>query len=86
MEMNNEEKTFEFYKNYLKELDNKRLRYIVIRYVCSFPKIDPVEMAISLIHEGYHIEFDDSSISQKENTALRNKVYRAAKLDRDNDQ
>lgn len=86
MEMNNEEKTFEFYKNYLKELDNKRLRYIVIRYVCSFPKIDPVEIAISLIHEGYHIEFDDSSISQKENTALRNKVYRAAKLDRDNDQ
>ena len=49
-------------------------RYCVIEYRCSFPKLDPVEMAAELIKEGIKIYFDDSSISKKENWQKENKV------------
>ena len=77
--MKSKEEMFDLYKNDLKRLDAKRMRYLVIQYQCSFPKIDPDEMAVALINDGYHIEFDDSSISKAENEKHKNRVYRKAK-------
>ncbi len=75
----NENRMFESYKKrFLEECkadnDNK-IRFISIEYLCSFPKIDPVEMAKGLISSGCEILFDDTSISQVENDKKRNKVY-----------
>ena len=57
----------------------QKLRYNVIQYVCSFPGIDPAEMAASLQHDGFAILFDDSSISAKANAANRAAVNKAAR-------
>ena len=54
------------------------LRFNCIQYVCSFPKIDPVEMAADLQNNGYIILFDDSSISLAENLANKKRVNTAA--------
>ena len=74
---------FNFYKTRLiKECASVNpygIRFSCIQYLCSFPGIDPVEMAASLQNDGYNILFDDSSISHKENAANRAKVNRAAK-------
>ena len=51
-------------------------RYNVIQYLCSFPKLDPDEMAAALIREGIDVRFDDSSISQRENAAHERRVRR----------
>ena len=51
-------------------------RYTVIQYLCSFPKLDPDEMAAALINEGMRVDFDDSSISQRENAAHERRVRR----------
>ncbi len=72
-----ENRIFNLYKSDLMELgkEHGRLRMNVIEYVCSFPKVDPFKMAKSLISESFHIVFDDSSISQKENERKKRKVY-----------
>ena len=51
-------------------------RYCVVQYLCSFPKIDPDEMAAALIREGVDVRFDDSSISQRENAKHQRRVMR----------
>lgn len=77
------EGTFDFYKTYLLHISGRtdpgRLRYNCIQYVCSFPEIDPAEMAAVLQSKGIKIMFDDSSISAKANDAHRAEVARIAK-------
>lgn len=51
-------------------------RYNVIQYLCSFPHLDPDEMAAAIIREGVTVAFDDSSISQRENAAHERRVRR----------
>lgn len=59
---------FDLYKNDIKKLaHNKIRRFNAIEYVCSFPAINPYDMAKSLVMEGYDINFDDSSITKEEN-------------------
>lgn len=57
----------------------QKLRYNVIQHLCSFPGIDPAEMAASLQGDGFTILFDDSSISAKANAANRAAVNKAAR-------
>lgn len=76
--------TFQLYKADLIKLDSRGInpdgiRFNCIQYVCSFPSIDPIEMAASLQNDGYNILFDDSSISRKENESNRARVNRAAR-------
>ena len=76
--LNKEKRIFEHYKNRLineRVIKDNNIRYIVIEYLCAFPKIDPVEMAKSLISSGYEITFDDTSISKAENDKKRLAVY-----------
>ncbi|MCD7996410.1 MAG: hypothetical protein LUH21_04165 [Clostridiales bacterium] len=71
------ERMFNSYKNDLSNLSNdKRVRFITVEYVCSFPKINPYIMAASLVKEGIEILFDDSSINLKENRIKERKVYK----------
>jgi len=51
-------------------------RYNVVQYLCSFPKLDPDEMAAALIREGVEIRFDDSSISAADNAKHQRRVMR----------
>ena len=68
---------FTLYKNDIIKLSpNKIRRFNAIEYVCSFPKINPYEMAKSLVMDGYDINFDDSSITKEEN------IYKASELAR----
>ena len=69
-----QERIFNSYKNRLIEGSNGNIRFNVIEYLCSFPKIDPFVMAASIIKEGIAIAFDDSSISREENKAKERKV------------
>lgn len=65
-------------KRLLKEctIDNgNKINFLSIEYLCEFPKINPIEMAKSLISSGCEIVFDDTSISQAENNKKRNQVY-----------
>lgn len=55
------------------------IRFNCVQYLCSFPKINPVEMAASLQNDGHIILFDDSSISVAENRANQKSVNKAAK-------
>lgn len=68
-------KIYDCYRRELIRLHDKNseygLRMIAIEYLCQFPGIDPIEMARSLIADGYKVVFDDSSISQKENERKR---------------
>lgn len=67
------ERIFKHYKNILategrsEEHLNDPIRFNCIEYLCSFPKINPYEMAASLARSGYIILYDNSSISQSEN-------------------
>lgn len=76
-----EKRIFDFYKKDLKKLHDKnnQIRFNVIQYTCSFPKINPFKMAAVLINEGYKIAFDDSSITESENRKLYKKVVIFAK-------
>lgn len=69
---------FNHYKNRILSECGKdyKIRFNVIEYLCSFPKIDPVKMAQSLISD-YPVDilFDDTSISQKENEKKQRQVY-----------
>lgn len=71
-----ETRIFNHYKNDLIKLyeQHKQIRFNVIQYVCSFPKINPFKMAYILMMENCNIVFDDSSISEKENEKLRKQV------------
>ena len=83
----NEDKSRRIFGSYKRDLIRtakisgtpQELRYNCIQYVCSFPGIDPVEMAASLQNDGFTILFDDSSISAKANAANRASVNKAAR-------
>jgi hypothetical protein len=51
-------------------------RYNVIQYLCSFPHLDPDEMAVAVIREGVDVRFDDSSISAADNAKHQRRVMR----------
>ena len=72
------ERMFAIYKEMLEKLNENLgwLRFIVIEYRCTFPKIDPYEMAAILHAEGVRIVFDDSTISSKANERKKEKVAR----------
>jgi len=75
-----ETRIFNHYSKRLKERGgmNGRIRFNVIQYVCSFPGLDPVEMAACLQRDGFTILYDDSSISARENAAHRRQVEKVA--------
>ena len=72
------ERVFQSYKKDLLKVKetsgNEGIRFNVIEYVCSFPKINPFVMAASIINEGITILFDDSSISKEENRRKERQV------------
>lgn len=73
------DRIFQHYKNYLIKLcisTTGRLRFNAIEYVCSFPKINPYEMAVNLIREGCEVIYDDTSISVNENEAKERKIIK----------
>lgn len=70
------ERVFKHYKKRLEDNTNGKVRFSVIEYLCSFPKIDPFVMAASIINDDITILYDDSSISNKENEAKQRKVNR----------
>lgn len=76
IEQEKENRIFESYKRDLEKLGKQhgQLRMINIEYLCSFPKIDPYKMATTLALDGFHLVFDDSSISREENDKKRKKV------------
>lgn len=76
-----ETRIFNHYKSILMKSgkEHGQIRMNLIEYVCSFPKIDPFKMAKSLVSESFHIVFDDSSISQKENEQKRKAVEKLIK-------
>lgn len=56
-----EKRIFEVYKKDLQKLahgTDKKIRFLAIEYVCSFPKIDPYKMAKALQNDGYTLIFD----------------------------
>ena len=69
---------FNFYKKELEKLNERNtfLRFNVIEYLCSFPKICPYKMAAVLSSEDIKIVYDDSSISKAENQKKERKVKR----------
>lgn len=73
-----QERIFQHYKNRLiEEVRNsgsEKIRFNVIEYLCSFPKINPFVMAASITNEGITILFDDSSISREENRRKERQV------------
>lgn len=76
-EKENTNRIFNYYKERLikESQHNGKIRFIVIEYLCKYPKIDPYRMAQSLKNDGYLIIFDDSSISRLENKIKYKKVY-----------
>lgn len=66
-----------YYERIIKEryYPDRPIRYSVIEYLCSFPKINPVYMARELNDKGYEIVFDDTSITQSENNKKRREVF-----------
>ena len=69
------EEMFAHYKDYiLRNNSRKQVRFSVIQYLCSFPLIDPYEMAAEIVSGGYQIAYDDSSISQEKNAKRARKV------------
>lgn len=55
------------------------IRYNVIQYLCSFPHLDPDDMAAAVIREGIEVKFDDSSISAADNAKHKRRVMRLVK-------
>lgn len=79
IEMGQEQRriVYNYYERLCKERnsDDRPIRYSVIEYLCSFPKINPVYMAHRLANSGYEIAFDDTSISQSANNRKRMEVF-----------
>lgn len=74
---------FEHYKQRIMSGDRptkNTTRFNVIEYLCSFPKLNPYEMAASITKEGWTISYDDSSIGIRENEIKRRKVEKLLKL------
>ena len=74
-----QERIFQHYKNRLinevrDASGNEKIRFNVIEYLCSFPKINPFVMGANIINEGITILFDDSSISREENRRKERQV------------
>lgn len=69
-----QERIFNSYKNRLIEGSNGNIRFNVIEYLCSFPKINPYVMAASIKKDGITILYDDSSISKEENRRKEKQV------------
>lgn len=74
-----QKRIFQHYKNRLtKEVrntsGNKNIRFNVIEYLCSFPKINPFVMAASITNDGIMILYDDLSISREENRRKERQV------------
>lgn len=78
-----ENRMFELYKKRIIEERPKTcgngIRFNVVQYLCYFPNLDPVEMAASLMLDGYQILYDDSSISKEENKRNRHIVEQFVK-------
>jgi len=74
------ERIFQAYKKRLIGDSDKNIRFIVIEYLCSFPKINPFEMAASIAKDGITILYDDSSISKADNRAKESKVNKLLSL------
>lgn len=77
------ERMFDHYKLYIMSGDKpfkNTTRFNVIEYLCRCPEINPYEMAASILKEGWTINFDDSSISIRENEIKRRKVEELLKL------
>ena len=70
---------FNHYKNRLEKESTRKIRFNVIEYLCSFPKIDPLAMAAAISRDGYKILFDDSSISAEENKRKERKLEKLLK-------
>lgn len=73
------QRVFDHYKGRLERLgdDNlNRVRLLVIEYQCSFAKIDPEEMAVALMKDGYRILYDDASISREKNRQKEEQIAR----------
>lgn len=73
------QRVFDHYKDLLERLGNdnlSRIRFLVIEYQCSFAKIDPEEMAVALMKDGYRILYDDASISREENRRKEERIAR----------
>ena len=72
------ERVFQSYKKDLLKVKetsrNEGIRFNVIEYVCSFPKINHYVMAASIKKEGITILYDDSSISRQENRRKEKQV------------
>ena len=72
-----EQQMFDHYKKRIESgAPDHRTRFNVIQYLCSFPKINPYEMAAAVIGDGFHVAFDDSSISTAENRRNRQRVFK----------
>ena len=56
-----------------------RLRFIAIQYLCSFSRISPYDMAVSLANDGFEILFDNSAIGKAEREAERRKFNHSLK-------
>lgn len=70
------ERIFNSYKKDLGKLGAKNgsIRFNCIEYVCSFPRINPYEMAAACINDDFIVVYDDSSISEKENKRKEREV------------
>ena len=68
---------FNHYKNILAK--DGWTRFNVIEYLCSCPKINPYQMAVTLKIDGIKIAFDDSSISIEDNKKKERKVEKLVK-------
>ena len=82
--MNSPENIFNHYKHRLEydevnKKQNKSVRFGTIQYLCRFPKIDPIEMAVSIMKDDIEILFDDSSISNSENERYEKMVLKKYK-------
>lgn len=70
-----EQQMFDHYKKRIESgAPDRRTRFNVIQYLCSFPNIDPYKMAATVVDDGFYIAFDDSSISVAENQRNRRRV------------
>lgn len=71
------QRIFSFYKNLiLKNSIDDSVRFVLIEYECRVAKLNPYNMAISLVKDGIKIIYDDASISKAENIKKEKKVNR----------
>lgn len=77
-----EEKEIRIFNHYKNRLENESygsIRFNCIEYLCGFPKIDPLKMAVAIVRDGHEILFDDSSISAEENKRKERKLEKLLK-------